>query len=52
MVDNLGVSDVTTVPLVWLLAVVPVVLLLVNVIAAVPARAAARTRPAVVLRSE
>jgi hypothetical protein len=35
-----------------LLLAVPAVLLLANAIAAVPARAAARTQPAVILRTE
>ena len=35
-----------------LLLAVPAVLLLANVVAAIPARTAARTRPAVVLRTE
>jgi ABC-type lipoprotein release transport system permease subunit len=34
------------------LAVVPATILLANLVAALPARAAAATRPAVVLRSE
>jgi hypothetical protein len=35
-----------------LLLAVPAVLLLANAVAAIPARTAARTRPAVVLRTE
>ena len=36
----------------WLLSVIAITLLLANLIAAIPARTAARTKPAVVLRSE
>ncbi|MEX1008512.1 MAG: FtsX-like permease family protein [Acidimicrobiia bacterium] len=50
--DDLGVSTNATVPMPALLVLVAAAILLVNLIAAVPARAAARTRPAVVLRSE
>jgi ABC-type lipoprotein release transport system permease subunit len=50
--DGLGVSTSATIPAPALLVVAVVVLLLVNLAAALPARAAARTRPAVVLRSE
>jgi ABC-type lipoprotein release transport system permease subunit len=50
--DDLGVSPSAAVPLLALAAVVLAVLLVANVAAAVPARAAARIRPSVVLRSE
>lgn len=48
---QIGVPPAPVVPLLALL-VIPAVLVVANVIAALPARAAARTRPAVVLRSE
>jgi ABC-type lipoprotein release transport system permease subunit len=51
--DNLGIVPVTSVPWLVIALLVPAALLLaLNLIAAVPARRAARTRPAVVLRSE
>jgi ABC-type lipoprotein release transport system permease subunit len=50
--DELGVSTDPTWPTVGIVVLVPVALLAVNLVAAVPARRAARTRPAVVLRSE
>lgn len=50
--NGLGVSTVTTAPMLALLLVIPGVLVLVNLLAFFPARAAARTRPAVALRSE
>ena len=50
--DNLGVSRGASVPVVAALVSLPAALFLANVIAATPAGAAARTRPAVVLRSE
>jgi putative ABC transport system permease protein len=50
--DDLGVSNDPTWPVLGVSLLVPAVLLLVNAIAAFPARAAAHTRPAVVLRSE
>ena len=49
---GLGVSPVSTIPLLTLLLTALGALVLVNVIAFVPARNAARTRPAVALRSE
>jgi predicted lysophospholipase L1 biosynthesis ABC-type transport system permease subunit len=49
--DSLGVSTEVTMPTVWLLLSVPCVLVVVNLIAFFPARSAARTRPAVALRS-
>jgi hypothetical protein len=50
--DDLGVASTPTWPVLGVVLLVPAVLLAVNVVAALPARAAARTRPAVVLRSE
>jgi predicted lysophospholipase L1 biosynthesis ABC-type transport system permease subunit len=50
--NGLGVSTSATTPTLALLLVIPGVLALVNLIAFFPARAAARTRPAVALRSE
>jgi hypothetical protein len=49
--DGLGVTPAVASPALWLLVTVPAALLLVNLIAYFPARAAARTRPAVALRS-
>jgi hypothetical protein len=50
--EGLGVSTATTIPTVAVIVTIPVALVLVNVTAFLPARAAARTRPAVALRSE
>jgi len=50
--DGLGVPAVVTVPALALLLTIPAAVLLVNVVGLVPARAAARTRPAVALRTE
>ena len=50
--DGLGVSTTATVPALAVLLIVPAAIVLANLIALLPARAAARTRPAVVLRSE
>ena len=50
--NGLGVSPVTTVPTLDLILTAIAALVLVNLIAFFPARAAARTRPAVALRSE
>ena len=50
--DGLGVSTAATVPIPGLLATVVGAIALANLTAALPARAAARTQPAVVLRSE
>ena len=50
--NGLGVSTASTTPTLAVLLVIPGVLALVNLIAFFPARAAARTRPAVALRSE
>jgi putative ABC transport system permease protein len=51
-VDQLGFVPLTVVPLTVVLAAIPAVVVLANVIATLPARAAARTEPAVVLRTE
>lgn len=50
--DGLGISTTAAIPAPALLITIPAVLVLVNLIALFPARAAARTRPAVALRSE
>ena len=50
--DGLGVSTTATVPVLGVLATVVGGIALANLTAALPARAAARTQPAVVLRSE
>jgi hypothetical protein len=50
--DELGVATDPTGPWLGIAVLVPLSLLAVNLIAALPARAAARTRPALVLRSE
>jgi hypothetical protein len=50
--DNLGVFATTNVPLLDIALVIPVVALLANAVAFLPARAAARIRPATVLRSQ
>jgi ABC-type antimicrobial peptide transport system permease subunit len=48
--DGLGVIPAVQSPLLWLLLVVPAGLLLVNALALLPARAAARAQPAIALR--
>ena len=50
--DSLGVATTPRVPALFILAEIPITLILVNLIAFLPARAAARTRPSVALRSE
>ncbi|MDZ4827176.1 MAG: FtsX-like permease family protein [Actinomycetota bacterium] len=50
--SGLGVDDQIAMPWLGIAAIVPGALLLVNVIAALPARRAARTRPALALRTE
>jgi len=47
-----GFASIVTVPVVGLVGLVLATLVIVNLIAIVPARRAARLRPAVVLRSE
>jgi hypothetical protein len=49
---GLGVDEQVSVPWLAVVAAIPVALLLVNMIAAFPARVAARTRPAGALRAE
>ena len=50
--SGLGVVTTAPLPVLALIAIVPCVLVAVNVIAFLPARGAARTRPAVALRAE
>jgi ABC-type lipoprotein release transport system permease subunit len=50
--EGLGVKPEAVTPVGLSILVVPVVVLLANLIAALPARAAAATRPAVILRAE
>jgi ABC-type lipoprotein release transport system permease subunit len=50
--DQLGVVPVTASPIPFLLLVIPGAILLANGVAIIPARIAARTRPALVLRAE
>ncbi len=50
--ENLGVSTDATWPVLGITVLIPAALAAVNLVAAVPAHRAARTRPAVVLRSE
>jgi len=50
--QGLGVSTTTVIPRLGLLATIPAAIFLVNLVAFLPARAAARIRPAVALRSE
>jgi ABC-type lipoprotein release transport system permease subunit len=50
--DGLGVSTSATLPVLGVLATIGGAVALANLTAALPARAAARTQPAVVLRSE
>ncbi len=52
LANNLGTVSEPIVPVALLLVVVPVVLLLLNAVAYLPGRVAARLRPATVLRSE
>ncbi|MEX1008514.1 MAG: FtsX-like permease family protein [Acidimicrobiia bacterium] len=52
LADNLGTVSEPVVPLLAVVLAVPVVLLLVNLVAFVPGRIAARLLPATVLRSE
>ncbi len=49
---SIGVSTSAAIPLPTALLVIPASLALINAIAAIPARTAARTRPAVALRTE
>jgi hypothetical protein len=50
--DGLGVDDATRIPLILVAAVAACALVVVNVIAFLPGRAAARVRVGVALRSE
>ncbi|HEX2064668.1 MAG TPA: FtsX-like permease family protein [Acidimicrobiales bacterium] len=50
--DQLGIVPEPIVPVTTVLLTVPAALLVANAVAALPARAAGRTRPALVLRSE
>jgi ABC-type lipoprotein release transport system permease subunit len=50
--DNIGVRSRPHVSLILIGILVPAVIVIANLIAALPARSAARTRPALVLRSE
>ncbi len=50
--DGLGIADPAAVPVVAIALTIPGVLVLVNLIAFLPARNAAQTRPAVALRAE
>lgn len=49
---ELGIVPQPVVPMLAIVVVVPATLVVANVLAAIPGRAAARTRPALVLRSE
>jgi len=50
--DGLGITTTVAIPVVALLVVVLGAVVLVNLVAYFPARSAARTRPAVALRTE
>ncbi len=50
--DGLGVATAAAIPAVAVLLTIPCAIALVNLVAFFPARAAARTRPAIALRSE
>jgi hypothetical protein len=50
--DGLGVSTTPSIPTLAVVLVIPAVVVLVNLIAYLPARSAARTQPAVALRAE
>jgi ABC-type lipoprotein release transport system permease subunit len=50
--NNLGVTNTSTIPTLALAVVIPSTIALVNLLAYFPARTAAHTRPAVILRSE
>jgi len=50
--NNTGVPTTAAVPIAVVLLTIPAVLLIVNIIGYLPARAAARTQPAIALRSE
>jgi hypothetical protein len=50
--DDLGIDSAVSLPILWVGIVVALTLVFANLLAALPARTASRTRPAVVLRSE
>lgn len=50
--DDLGVTDAVVVPVIAMVAIATSAVVLANLIASLPARVAARTQPAAVLRSE
>ena len=50
--NNLGVTNTATIPTLALALVIPATIALVNLVAFLPARTAAHTRPAITLRSE
>ncbi len=50
--NNLGVTNTSTIPTLALALVIPATIAVVNLVAFLPARTAAHTRPAVTLRSE
>jgi hypothetical protein len=52
LADDLGVITVSRVPALAITSVAAGAVVLANLIAALPARSAARMRPAIVLRSE
>ena len=52
MADDIGVSPSIAVPVLGVVLLIPVTVLVANLIAAVPARSAARVPPAVALRAE
>ena len=51
-VDQLGYVRLSIVPLIAILLTIPAAIILSNIISSIPARAAARTQPALVLRAE
>ena len=50
--NQLGVAEDVRTPMVAILLAVPVTVVMANLIATIPALSAARTRPALVLRTE
>ena len=50
--NNLGVTNTATIPTLALALLIPATIALVNLVAFLPARSAAHTRPAITLRSE
>jgi ABC-type lipoprotein release transport system permease subunit len=51
-IERLGLPSVAVVPLLMTILIAPIALMIANVVAALPARAAARTAAALVLRTE